>query len=155
MPNEAPNDYEPNLSHKPQLQFPVMNFIAKKIHWIGILLLAGFATLAAGLYFDGPARTPRQKAAAPAAEKYVCPMHPEVARVEPGACPQCGMALVPASQARTAAAGCGAGEDHNCCGDEGAARFNLPPGHPPIPPGLMPPGCTMTPALNSTNSGSL
>ena len=133
-----------------------MNFIAKRIHWIGILLLAGLATFAAGLYFDGPARTPR-KTATPAAETYVCPMHPEVARLGPGRCPQCGMALVPASPATTAAASCGAGEDHNCCGDEGAAQLNLPTGHPPIPHGLMHPGCTMTPmpALNSTNSGSL
>lgn len=29
----------------------------------------------------------------PAAE-YVCPMHPEIARSEPGSCPKCGMRLV-------------------------------------------------------------
>ena len=36
---------------------------------------------------------------APAAESqevaYTCPMHPEVRSSEPGACPKCGMALVP------------------------------------------------------------
>src|SRR5574341_677892 len=37
--------------------------------------------------------------AAPAAPsvktEYVCPMHPEIIRTEPGACPICGMALEP------------------------------------------------------------
>ena len=36
---------------------------------------------------------------APGAESqavaYTCPMHPEVRSTEPGACPKCGMALVP------------------------------------------------------------
>ena len=27
--------------------------------------------------------------------EYVCPMHPEIVREEPGACPICGMALEP------------------------------------------------------------
>ena len=38
-----------------------------------------------------------QEAAAPAAPGtvYTCPMHPEVRRSEPGACPKCGMALEP------------------------------------------------------------
>lgn len=29
-----------------------------------------------------------------AAEKYTCPMHPEVVSDKPGKCPKCGMALV-------------------------------------------------------------
>jgi P-type Cu+ transporter len=36
----------------------------------------------------------------PAAGTYTCPMHPEIVRPEPGACPKCGMALEP----RTASA---------------------------------------------------
>jgi Cu+-exporting ATPase len=36
-------------------------------------------------------------ASAPSARKYVCPMHPEIVRSEPGACPICGMALEPAT----------------------------------------------------------
>ncbi len=28
---------------------------------------------------------------------YVCPMHPDVVRAEPGTCPKCGMRLVPKS----------------------------------------------------------
>ena len=36
-----------------------------------------------------------------AATEYVCPMHPQIVRTEPGACPICGMALEP----RTATAG--------------------------------------------------
>jgi hypothetical protein len=35
----------------------------------------------------------KQKAAA-ADTQYTCPMHPEIVRDEPGACPICGMALV-------------------------------------------------------------
>lgn len=31
----------------------------------------------------------------PQAVTYTCPMHPEVRSGEPGACPKCGMALVP------------------------------------------------------------
>src|ERR1700724_1640927 len=31
----------------------------------------------------------------PDANSYVCPMHPEIVRREPGACPICGMALEP------------------------------------------------------------
>jgi Cu+-exporting ATPase len=43
--------------------------------------------------FLAPA-TPAPKPAAPAAE-YVCPMHPEIVRSQPGSCPICGMALEP------------------------------------------------------------
>src|SRR5688572_20696927 len=35
--------------------------------------------------------------------EYTCPMHPEVVQIGPGACPKCGMALVPVA---------GAGEDN-------------------------------------------
>ncbi|HZP94618.1 MAG TPA: heavy metal translocating P-type ATPase [Burkholderiales bacterium] len=37
--------------------------------------------------------------------KYTCPMHPEVVQVGPGACPKCGMALVPVVAPAVAAAG--------------------------------------------------
>ncbi len=33
--------------------------------------------------------------AAPSGATYVCPMHPEIVRKEPGRCPICGMKLVP------------------------------------------------------------
>ena len=47
-----------------------------------------------------PSRAPKPTTAVPppaAGEKveYVCPMHPEVIRDRPGACPLCGMALEP------------------------------------------------------------
>jgi Cu+-exporting ATPase len=37
----------------------------------------------------------RQEAAGPPGTHYTCPMHPEVVREGPGACPKCGMALEP------------------------------------------------------------
>src|SRR3989441_7661322 len=44
-----------------------------------------------------PARCagPRAEPSAPPGTEYTCPMHPEVVRSEPGACPLCGMALEP------------------------------------------------------------
>lgn len=36
---------------------------------------------------------------APKAERYTCPMHPEVISDKPGKCPKCGMNLVPVKDA--------------------------------------------------------
>ncbi len=44
--------------------------------------------------FISEARRPRP-AAAPSGAEWTCPMHPEIARAEPGPCPICGMALEP------------------------------------------------------------
>src|SRR3979411_248942 len=41
----------------------------------------------------GAAKAPEP--AAPVGSKWTCPMHPEIVRDEPGACPICGMALEP------------------------------------------------------------
>src|SRR5437016_3883841 len=38
---------------------------------------------------------PASLRATPAAERWTCPMHPEIVRDRPGACPICGMALEP------------------------------------------------------------
>ena len=46
---------------------------------------------------------PHAPAAAHATEGYVCPMHPEVTSPSPGACPKCGMALVPVKRTDTPA----------------------------------------------------
>ena len=43
-----------------------------------------------GHHHDGPSATSRHAGAT-----FVCPMHPEVVRAEPGRCPKCGMDLVP------------------------------------------------------------
>jgi P-type Cu+ transporter len=52
-------------------------------------------------YIHPPAATP--PAPAPAATEYVCPMHPEIVRNEPGSCPICGMALEPRTASLTEA----------------------------------------------------
>ena len=39
------------------------------------------------------------KQAAEQAQKYVCPMHPDVVYDKPGKCPKCGMTLVPVKDA--------------------------------------------------------
>jgi Cu+-exporting ATPase len=46
-------------------------------------------------WFYASGRAARQKKAAPANVQYTCPMHPEIVRDAPGACPICGMALEP------------------------------------------------------------
>lgn len=43
--------------------------------------------------------------------KYVCPMHPQIVRGEPGTCPICGMTLVPKALDSDQNAGAGAGAD--------------------------------------------
>jgi Cu+-exporting ATPase len=44
---------------------------------------------------SAPAALPAEDAVSAAGTEYVCPMHPEVVRDAPGACPKCGMALEP------------------------------------------------------------
>jgi len=46
-------------------------------------------------WFHASGRAAGQKKAAPANVQYTCPMHPEIVRDAPGACPICGMALEP------------------------------------------------------------
>jgi hypothetical protein len=57
-----------------------------------LILIAAAITCAATAAFAEPAPTP---SASPPAQRYTCPMHPEVVRAEPGQCPKCGMTLVP------------------------------------------------------------
>lgn len=116
-----------------------MNFIARHISLIGILLLTVFVGAAAGLYFDVPARLQKLRSASSAKPTYTCPMHADVVQEHPGDCPQCGMALVPAGQSKSAPDPCGNnGENHpGCCANKSAAQpatqLRLPPGHPPVP----------------------
>jgi len=46
-------------------------------------------------WFYASGRAAGQRKAAPANVQYTCPMHPEIVRAAPGACPICGMALEP------------------------------------------------------------
>ena len=110
-----------------------MNFSAKRINLIGILLLLGFTTVAARMYFDVPGRVQKSKPVATATEAYICPMHHDVVSAKPGNCPKCGMALVAASQTQSAEAGCGSETDGGCCAAGQMLEKMLPPGHPPVP----------------------
>ena len=68
-----------------------------------VFLLVAVALLIRFLRTGGPAMLRAMNAAPPpdanTANSYVCPMHPEVVSNEPGKCPKCGMALVPAGSA--------------------------------------------------------
>lgn len=62
-----------------------------------------------GAYVGAPADAPggataAARPSAPAGTKYTCPMHPEIVRDAPGACPKCGMALEPMGVPRDDAA---------------------------------------------------
>ncbi|HEY3455487.1 MAG TPA: heavy metal translocating P-type ATPase, partial [Bryobacteraceae bacterium] len=55
-----------------------------------------FCSLGCKRKFDNNRMQPEpEPAAAPAGVEYTCPMHPEIVRSKPGACPICGMALEP------------------------------------------------------------
>jgi len=116
-----------------------MNFSGRHLSLIGILLLTVFVGAAAGLYFDLAARLQRSRPAATTAQTYTCPMHADVLQNHPGDCPKCGMALVPASQSKSAHDQCAhTGQNQSgCCADKRAmpttTDMKLPPGHPPIP----------------------
>lgn len=82
-----------------------MNFIAKHIPAIGLLMLTGFVATAAALYWDVPVRLAEPPGAQAVAD-YSCPMHPAVVSHRPGACSKCGMALKPPTAAAGEPAGC-------------------------------------------------
>ena len=81
-----------------------MKFIARNLNLIGLFLLASFATAAAALYFQVPARiqTARAKPGAPIA-RYVCPMHANITSASAADCPECGMKLVAIGSEKTEA----------------------------------------------------
>ena len=64
-----------------------MNFIAKRLNAIGVLLLTAFVATAAGMYFKVPTRLPGSKTTATTAN-YSCPTHPEVVSNQSGDCPK-------------------------------------------------------------------
>ena len=80
-----------------------MKLSEKLIRTIGIVSLVGLGATAVILY-GGLPKIHAGATAAVAKISYTCPMHAEIIRGKPGACPECGMALVPAGQA--AKAGC-------------------------------------------------
>ena len=127
-----------------------MNFIARHINVVGLLLLTAFAAAAAALYLDLPAKV--AKTPSPAAINYSCPMHPEVVSPHPGACPKCGMALTQPVPGKSS--GCGdsmtgvandssATANHaGCAHPAGGGGGCCPPKPPAASDSLPPGGCT-------------
>src|SRR5438477_1569243 len=62
------------------------------------ILFFGVAIFAIATAHAQSTPTPAASAAAEHAQRYTCPMHPEVVRAEPGQCPKCGMTLVPVNE---------------------------------------------------------
>jgi Cu(I)/Ag(I) efflux system membrane fusion protein len=88
-----------------------------------VLVATGFVVARGGLGLTG-----RVSQAEPAAEQWVCPMHPDVHQDHPGRCPICGMALEKASPADQTTAH---GEAH---GARAAATNPSRPSVTPPPP---------------------
>ncbi|HET9856233.1 MAG TPA: heavy metal-binding domain-containing protein [Chthoniobacterales bacterium] len=60
-----------------------------------LILIASMMPLAVIPILAQPTPTPSASSPAQHAQRYTCPMHPEIVRAEPGQCPKCGMTLVP------------------------------------------------------------
>src|ERR1700686_2879556 len=65
-----------------------------------LILIAAAMTCAATAAFEEPTPTPNASPPAERAQRYTCPMHPEIVRAEPGQCPKCGMTLVPVKESK-------------------------------------------------------
>jgi hypothetical protein len=65
-----------------------------------LILIAAAMTCAATAAFAEPTPTPTASPPAHDAQRYTCPMHPEIVRAEPGQCPKCGMTLVPVKETK-------------------------------------------------------
>src|SRR2546423_8762006 len=65
-----------------------------------LILITAAMTCAATAAFAEPNPTPATSPPAEHAQRYTCPMHPEIVRAEPGQCPKCGMTLVPMKEER-------------------------------------------------------
>src|SRR2546423_11405915 len=69
-----------------------------------LILITAAMTCAATAAFAEPNPTPATSPPAQHAQRYTCPMHPEIVRAEPGQCPKCGMTLVPIKEKKKSAA---------------------------------------------------
>ncbi|HYG23457.1 MAG TPA: hypothetical protein VEH04_11790 [Verrucomicrobiae bacterium] len=110
-----------------------MKFIAAKIHWVGILMLAGFTTAAGVLYFDTPSKPAKKRVADTTATEHI---H-AAASADHAGCNHGAPQAAGTSSGCTSHSGCGSSEtkekSEGCCGGKAAPqKMALPPGHPPI-----------------------
>jgi Cu+-exporting ATPase len=73
-------------------------FSADPERYVGSTAPAGGSHAAHAQHVHAAAKPATTTLAKPGAQ-YTCPMHPEILRDAPGACPKCGMALVPVGAA--------------------------------------------------------
>nr|WP_283773351.1 heavy metal translocating P-type ATPase [Altererythrobacter sp. KTW20L] len=76
----------------PTSETPTVTFAAKTFYFCSAKCHTKFS---ADPWFYASGRAKGRTKQTSAAAKYTCPMHPEIIRDEPGACPICGMALEP------------------------------------------------------------
>lgn len=113
-----------------------MNFIAKHIQWLGLLLLGTFVAGATALYFDVPARLQEKFSAASDTQGSTCPMHAPQVIQESQAMPNhadCGMKADSDIQSGPGHAACQRTSSlrGTCCVEKETA-IRLPPGHHPV-----------------------
>src|SRR3982074_523347 len=65
-----------------------------------LILIAAAITCAATAAFAESTPTPDASPPSEHAQRYTCPMHPEIVRAKPGQCPKCGMTLVPIKETK-------------------------------------------------------
>jgi len=90
-----------SLPMRPSLTVSPIVWLTAALLWSGALLVAAQSPSPRSPMSPEPLASTTGTASAQDT-RYVCPMHPDVIEAEPGACPRCGMTLVPGNPLGTA-----------------------------------------------------